>query len=89
MAKERSSANPHSAELNAAQLDKLRSLAEPGRWVDETFSATTVGAFLLKAGLILVNPEHDSHKAFILTESGKQVLRETKPPRASSKNPIA
>jgi hypothetical protein len=89
MAKEKSGINPRSVELSTAQVAKLQALAQPDRWVDETFAATAIGAFLLKAELILVNPEQDSHKAYILTELGKQVLRAMKQPRVGSKNPTA
>ena len=64
--------------LTVEQLSKLRVLVQPDRWIDETFTLTAIGAFLLKEHLIAPNPKKDSVKAFIVTGGGRQLLRQNR-----------
>lgn len=64
--------------LTPEQLAKLESLAQPDRWVDESFHVTEIGAFLLKAQLIAPNPEKGTRRAYIVTDEGLRALKEAK-----------
>jgi hypothetical protein len=64
--------------LTPEQLSKLRALAHPERWVDESFNRTDIGAFLLKEHLIVPNPEHGTRKAYIVTAEGLQTIKVAK-----------
>jgi hypothetical protein len=69
---------PKATKLSAEQLAKLKLLAQPDRWIDETFDHTEIGSFLLKENLIAPNPDKNSVKAFIVTGEGRQMLKESR-----------
>jgi hypothetical protein len=71
-------ANPVVVELSPEQLAKLRTLAHPERWVDESFNRTAIGAFLLREHLIVANPAVGTRKAYVVTAEGHQTIKAAK-----------
>jgi hypothetical protein len=70
--------NPVLVNLTPEQLSKLRALAHPERWVDESFDRTDIGAFLLREHLIMANPATGTRKAYVVTTEGHQTIKAAK-----------
>ncbi len=65
----------NAVQLTPTQFLKLKAVAQPERYIDESFNHTEAGATLLTHSLIAQNPDQTSHKAYILTDQGRQILK--------------